>query len=225
MKLFLAIIILSMGSVIALDVPQATDEYVNDFAQVLEPADAQTLRTYFQNAEEATGVQIVFVSRESIEGEEISAYALAIGETWGVGQNDYDNGIVMLYVSDEERFWVATGYGVEGVLPDSKIGRLLDDYYVPARDEGFVSTGIVQFSEALIQALEGETESVEPSFFARHKILIIIIAIVLIIIIIGSVRSRHSWGSSSAYIPHAGGGWSSGGGFGGGSFGGGGAGR
>jgi uncharacterized membrane protein YgcG len=59
--------------------------------------------------------------------------------------------MVMLYVKDVNKFWVATGYGLEGILPDSKVGRFLDDYYVPNKATGNLSEGILLSTDGQIR--------------------------------------------------------------------------
>ena len=151
----------------------------------------------------------------------------------------------ILYVSDINRIFVATGYGVEGILPDSKIGRLLDENYVLLRDSGDVNSGIVQFTIALSEVLEENKEEILSGQAGRKYnedvfsfIFVIIIWVVIFFFIFRNARrhknKRHGdfpwW--LLLFMPsrgHHGSGFSSGGfssgGFGGGGFGGGGAGR
>ena len=81
-------------------------------------------------------------------------------ESWKVGKADKDNGLVILYVRDIEKIWVSTGYGLEGILPDSKVGRLLDENYVPVSGTENFSNGIVLFSNAITQVIYDNKEEV-----------------------------------------------------------------
>lgn len=223
--IYLLLAIFSCASVLAL--PHYDNLYVNDFAHVLEPADAKLLEGLFIFLEENTTAQVVFVSVDTTEGMEISDYALALGEAWRVGQKDMDNGIVILYAADSGKLWVSTGYGVEGVLPDSKIGRLLDQYYVPYRDEGSLSQGIVEFSFAMGEELFTHSEEIRSGgtrTINLTQIAIIIVIFLIIFYIIFRARRRYS-GFAPVFFPHGGWSGSSGSSFGGGHFGGGGAGR
>lgn len=222
---FLNIIILLSG-VYALPSPENT--YVNDFANILNSEDALFVHYLFEGVEQNTSAQVVFVSVENAEGYTPSEYATMIGQQWGVGAADTDNGIVILYVKDVGKLWVSTGYGVEGILPDSKVGRMLDTYYVPWRDEGNVSEGIVQFSIALADELEANRDELISTRLPKINWFLIILVIVLVIIIFSWIarHSRRSIWWAPIFIPGSrSGGGGFGGGFGGGGFGGGGAGR
>jgi hypothetical protein len=128
-----------------------------------------------------------------------------------------DNGVVILYVVDSGKIWVATGYGVEGILPDSKIGRMLDESYVPMRDEGMLQQGIVNFSYALAQELiEGREEIQSEKAGGVNWVAILILAIVIFMIIIYSINynqfNRGRFGRRNYTAGHYSFGGSSGGG-------------
>ncbi len=167
MKAFVIIFCLSfvllLGVVVnvsAQEVPNYEDKYVNDFANILNSSQVLELRTLFSSVDENTTAEIVFVSLGTINGEDISQYSFAIGDQWKVGKADKDNGLVILYVKETGKIWVSTGYGLEGILPDSKVGRLLDETYVPLIDSGNVSEGIVSFSNAVAQVIYENREEV-----------------------------------------------------------------
>ena len=151
--LFLVIITGTLGIVSAQDVPSYKDKYVNDFANVLNVSQTEELRSLFSSVDTETSAEVVFVSLDTINGEDISQYAFTIGDSWKVGKADKDNGLVILYVRDIEKIWVSTGYGLEGILPDSKVGRLLDENYVPFRGTENFSNGIILFSNAITQVI------------------------------------------------------------------------
>ena len=70
---------------------------------------------------------------------------------------------MILYSVNEKRIEVETGYGLEGILPDSKIGRMLDDYYVPQRDQGNVTQGIILFTQEISKVIQNNSEEVSSS--------------------------------------------------------------
>ena len=226
-------------SVNAQSFPSYSDKYVNDFAGILNSLEINQLRNMFAFVNQNSTAEVVFVSMDTIGDNDISQYASELGQSWGVGKKDKDNGAVILYVKDINKIWVATGYGLEGILPDSKIGRLLDEYYVPQRNSGNVALGIVSFSEQFSKVIIDNSAEVMSGHSGNSlsKIYIFIIIIVLIFIILRIIvslnrnklqNSRFWWipiflpvrSSSNGF-----GGGFGGGGFGGGGFGGGGAGR
>ncbi len=162
MKALYAVLILlfTINFVYAHDFLSPQDKYVNDFAGILNSSQTEDLRYLFSIVEENTTAEVVFVSLDSIDGEDISQYSFDLGSEWGIGKEDKDNGLLILYVKDINKIWVATGYGLEGILPDSKIGRLLDENYVPLRDGGDVANGILAFSYVVSEELVNNSQEI-----------------------------------------------------------------
>lgn len=221
--------------------------YVNDFADVITDADEKEMLSRAVALNEATTAQVVVLTVESLDGEEPWEYALEIGREWGVGDEEKDNGIVLLFAESDREIYIAVGYGLEGALPDSKTGRIIDNYGLEDLKEDNFSKGIKNIAYALVNEVYLEY-GVEPE--AGYTPIdqlpenteedaslsdIIISWIVLIIIIVAfSYVFRGRGGGMFFIVPTrfgGGGGFSSGGGSfggfrgGGGSFGGGGAGR
>jgi len=153
-----------------------------------------------------------------------------------LGSAENDDGVaivVLLQVEGVEGYkpaiGVAIGSGLEGVLNDAKVGRMLDRTFVPARAEGQWERGLIEFVQAVDLALKGQDGELyaEPPF-DWVKLLLIIGAVLILSLILflwggGSSGGRYSGGGSGG--GYSGGGWSSsssGSSFGGGSFGGGG---
>ena len=142
-------------SVYAAELPGWKDKYVNDFAGVLSDSQVSEMRSLLAGVDNDTTAEVVFVSdNECTSRGGPSQYALELFTKWGVGKEDKDNGLLVLYCMGEEKIWATTGYGLEGILPDSKVGRMLDDYYVPLRDSGNVSLGIIGFIEQVTLVIE-----------------------------------------------------------------------
>ena len=246
-EVFLLAVFLALSMVCAVDYPQPTDKYVNDFAGVLNGRQASDLRTFLQGIEQDATAEVVFVSIADCGGD-YDGYAVGLATRWGIGKADKDNGLLELYCRAENRFVIKTGYGLEGILPDSKIGRMLDDYYVPLRDSGNLSEGIVEFTRQIGQVIEvnkdevlsGQTSAKKGSGWAFFVILILIFFIIpgiLRVIFRKRIEQRRKtkqkssgiwnalfwlWVGNSLGRGRGGGGGFSGGGFGGGGFGGGG---
>lgn len=141
-------------------IPNYSDFYVNDFADVLSTEQENELTTILSSLVIDTTAEVVVVTVNSLEGESPIDYATKIGQTWGVGKKDTDNGLVILYAKLENKIAVATGYGLEGILPDSKVGRILDEQYVPLRDFGNVSQGIINATKVYVEELYKNKEEI-----------------------------------------------------------------
>jgi len=233
--------------------PTATERFfVNDFADVITSADEDGMYNLAVALNNSTTAQVVVVTVESLDGMEPYEYALELGREWGVGTEEKDNGIVVLFSEGDREIYIAVGYGLEGALPDSKTGRIIDVYGLDYLRNDEFSKGLSAIQKALVNEVYIEY-GMEPQegYIAIDKlpadvsdedagdVLMAWIIMVIIIIILLSIFRRgnrgfmwfggphihmggFSGGSSGGF-----GGFSGGGGFrgGGGSFGGGGAGR
>jgi uncharacterized protein len=120
--------------------------YVNDFANVVDPASKSTLEAYCSRIQQATGAQMAFVTVPSLEGEAIEDVANDIFHSFGIGQKGKDNGVLLLLVSGDRRFRLEIGHGLEPILPDGLDGQILLDMRPELRAG--------QYGGALIQAAQ-----------------------------------------------------------------------
>lgn len=227
------------------------DKYVNDFAGIFDSNQSVELRTLLANVEQTTTAEYVVVTVDKCAPYSSDQYAIGLLNEWKVGKADKNNGLVAVYCAAEAKIFVATGYGIEGILPDSKIGRFLDENYVPLRDSGNVSEGIIQFSRVVAEEMIANKDEIISGQAGANRNggnseLWDIFAIIVFFLIINAIRralsggfskkkgSRFGWWILPLFIPTRtsgssgfggglGGGF--GGGFGGGGGGGGGAGR
>ncbi len=228
--------------------PDATDRFfVNDFSDVLDKKDEDSIYSYGVALYEKTGAQVVATTVKTTNGKEISEYALELGRKWGIGSKENDNGVLILLASDDRDIYIAVGYGLEGALPDSKTGRLLDTYAIPYLSKDDFSQGILSVYKAVVNEVyieyniepeEGYTpadelpEETDETSPIANLIMIIIIIVIIIVINIFFRGRFFFFGGPGGFGGFRGGGFGnggfgSGGGFsgGGGSFGGGGSGR
>jgi uncharacterized membrane protein YgcG len=190
-SLVFALFLISFVS--AIDYPSYTDKYVNDFASVLNSEQVAKLRGLFAGVDSDATAEMVFVSdKECASKGGSSAYAIGLLNEWKVGKADKNNGFLILYCLEENKIFATTGYGLEGILPDSKIGRLLDENYIPLRDSGNVSQGIVDFSKVVSDVIEQNREEVlsgqaggSDIGSVEEWIFLAIVALFIISIIIG----------------------------------------
>lgn len=235
MKKVLFILLLILPLLFASEFPQYQNKYVNDFANVFTSEQVDSLRSILSEVEKNTTAEVVVVTVDTTEPYVPSEYRTKLFNEWKIGDKNKDNGLLIVYAVKEKRMEVEIGYGLEGILPDSKVGRYLDDYYVPLRDENKTAEGIMLFTENIVNALEGE-EAVKSNKNTKTVYIVLMFIIFLIVIfVIGNLmnkgtnfekgkRSGNDW---SPFGGFSGGGFVGGssGGFGGGSSGGGGVGR
>lgn len=133
---------------------------VNDFAGFLKAEEASALEQKLVTFNDSTSTQIAVVIVKTLGGYDIASYAFALGEKWGVGQKGKNNGIVILIkpktVEEKGEAFIATGYGLEAVVPDATAHRIVDYCIIPNFKEGKYYQGIDQAVSTLISLTKKE---------------------------------------------------------------------
>jgi len=118
--------------------------YVQDYANVLPQADKQALLSLGQELDKKTTAQLAVITIDTLDGQPIEDYALAVLREWGIGTKEKNNGALIVVAISDRRSRIEVGYGLEGVLPDGLTGRIQDEYMLPYFKKGDYSKGIVQ---------------------------------------------------------------------------------
>ena len=96
--------------------------YVNDFAGVLDAATAARLNDVAKQVDDKAHAQIAVVTVKSTDGQDITSYAVALYQKWGIGKKGSDRGVLILLAVQDRKYWTTVGYGLEPILPDGKVG-------------------------------------------------------------------------------------------------------
>jgi len=232
------------------DIPPRPATSVLDNADLLSRSEEQRLAQKLRTYETETSTAIVVVTVQGLDGAPISDYAVQLGRDWGVGTGETDNGAVVLISREDQKMFIATGYGLEGSIPDAVASDLVRNVMRPAFRRGKFYEGVDRATSSLMLAARGEYTAPERTSSRSYDdegdgftpLLFIILIIVYFVITSsrsgggngGRRRRRRDgtfiWtsGGMGGFGGGSGGGGSFGGGgfggFGGGSFGGGGAG-
>ena len=115
---------------------------VNDFSNTFTSEQREDLERILLAYNDSTSTQIYVVTVDDLKGYDISDYAARLGQKWGIGQKDKNNGVLILIKprigNERGRVFIATGYGVEHILTDGRVGRIIDQYMIPYLQNGDV---------------------------------------------------------------------------------------
>lgn len=204
---------------------------------MLSSSEERMLSEKLSRYADTTSTQIVIVTLPDLEGVDPMFYAVELGRAWGVGQEEHDNGVVILISRDDRNIAIATGYGLEGAITDATASRIRREIMVPFFREGRFYDGLSGAVDALIAAARGEytaTPTPRSSDDGGVDFATIFVLMIIIFFLISGSRGgnrgkgggrrhyhRRRTGFPPVIIWGGGGNWG-GGGFGGGGFGGGG---
>jgi uncharacterized protein len=126
---------------------------VVDMANLLTPAEEAGLTAELAALERRTTDQIVVVTAPSLEGEPIAAYARRLGNGWGIGQANKDNGVLIVVAQAEQQTRIHVGYGLEPILTNARAAEIIRRDMVPHFRESRWLAGIQGGSRAVIATL------------------------------------------------------------------------
>jgi len=200
---------------------------VNDFAGMLTPAEVAELEHKVKVFNDSTSIEISVVIITNLGDYDISDYAERLGDYWGIGKKSKNNGVLLLIAKENRKAFIATGYGMEGVLPDMRCKRIIEADLIPQFKRSDYYNGIDFTIDAIIRYSKNEyTADPSDQIGPRIKPAYVFLFIFLIIIIIGYFNRHNNTGNNGGR-GRSGGGFGMfpplGGGYGGGGFGGGGS--
>src|SRR5450432_404256 len=144
--------------------PPNPPRLVNDFAHAMTPDQVETLEQKLVAYDDSTSIQIAIVTVPSTGDTAIEDYALAILRQWKIGNKKTNNGVLILAAIDQHKVYIATGYGMEGSIPDITAKEIVDNEIVPNFKENGNDNyyrGFDQAADALIKASAGEYRAPE----------------------------------------------------------------
>lgn len=208
-----------------------------EFPNFLSESESDMLEQKLVNFSRETSNQICIVVTDDLNGLDAASYATEIGNTWGVGKKEFDNGIVILIKptgsAGGRDLFIAVGYGLEGAIPDLATMRVREDEMYPYLKNGENYAALNNATDKLMALAKGEISVKDYTSQSKNDTLKHLLIIAVIIFVIWAI-SKNKGGGGGGYTYSSGrgfggGGFSGGssssfGGFGGGSFGGGGSG-
>jgi uncharacterized protein len=228
---------------------EAKQELVQDYANILSDSEEQALKQALLAFNDTTSTQILIVTVTNLCDYDKAQFTYTLGEKWGVGQHGKNNGVVIMVkpkeIDGRGDAFIASGRGIEGVLPDAICKRIVENEMIPNFKNKDYYGGIANAANTVMSITSGEYSADDYAKGAGAKALLPFIFVLIIIIIIMVMKGKQTrkyastnnmgfWAAwallNASSRSHGGsyGNFSSGsgsfGGFGGGSFGGGGAG-
>lgn len=146
--------------------------WVTDQAGILSISEIQRLTSNAKTFEEETSNQVVIVTVKSLAGWTVERYGRWLGNTWGVGQVDKDNGVVLLVAPNDRRVRIEVGRGLESELSDATAQSIIDHEILPKFRDDDLSGGIIAGHQAILQALGGEYR--EPTDWESFMFLLLL---------------------------------------------------
>ena len=221
------------------DLPQPTG-YVSDFAHVLSPGAIARLDSLCAQLDHGqANAQIAVVTIHTLDGVDPAEFANALEDKWKMGRKGSDRGVLVFLAIDDHKRRIEVGYGLEGILPDGKLGDIGREMVPDLRAndfDGAVTLAVGELAQVIATdanvTLSEEEEAAPIHHRSSTHITSGIVKLILYLLFFGVfsiVRLLSHIGILPRRWSHrgvwtGGGGYYGGGGFGGGGFSGGGGG-
>lgn len=210
--MFAAVMLLCTAAAAAV-IPDFDSEllYVTDTADILSADTENYIAGQNDILYAATGAQFAVLTVETLPaGYDSESYCYEVFNAWGVGDPEKNNGILLLLVPNEGKFWMVTGYGLQSHLTGGTVSALLDDYLAEDFDAGRYDAGLRRLFDAVWEELEliygdisaEDAPSPESSYQPDHRydepeassdnsaLVLLILFIIIIAVILIARRKR-----------------------------------
>ena len=130
--------------------------WVTDMPGALRAETVAQLNSTLGDLERTNGAEMAVVVITSLDGLSVEEAAVKLFQLWGIGKKNQDNGLLLLWSTGDRRVRVEVGYGLEGTLPDGKVGAILDTYVIPKFKAGDFDQGLIDGVDALVRVVRAE---------------------------------------------------------------------
>lgn len=132
---------------------------VNDYAKLLDARQQGQIESALAGFEAQTTTQVVLLTMESLEGEDIEGFSIRVAEKWKIGQKGKDNGVILVVAHKDRKVRIEVGYGLEGALTDLEASRIIRHVILPAFRDGNFFAGIAGGLDGVMKATVGEFQA------------------------------------------------------------------
>ncbi len=171
---------------------------VTDEVGLLNTTEREQLNQKLIKFYDSTSTEIAVIIIPTTKGEDINYLATMYGEKWGIGEKEQDNGIVFLIATEDRKFAIQQGRGVERYLTASVAGQILDYIVTPNFKQGLWYEGINRGTTALMEVVQGKFKPIVKETSREGGISIVkVIFIAFFVLMILSVLFKNKGGGGN----------------------------
>jgi len=129
--------------------------FIFDNEKILNESQIKELNDLYKNHEKKTSNEIVLVTTDNYGNEEnILMFTVQFGNMHQIGKKDKNNGVIIGFSKKNKEIRISTGYGIEKILKDEIVKKIIDSLMIPNFREEKHFEGILVGSKAIIDLLE-----------------------------------------------------------------------
>ncbi|HDQ25787.1 MAG TPA: TPM domain-containing protein [bacterium] len=175
--------------------PAPVDDYVNDYASMLNEADRNTIREMLSGFEKKTGVEMAVVAISSVKDyqadADIEKFSTGLFNAWGIGHKEKNNGVLMLVAVNDRKLRIELGAGYDDVY-NAVMAKVIERDIIPHFKRGDMSRGVYEGTRGVISSITREV-----SFFEFYWLHIIVSVLIVVCVLAGLnmiKNGKKGWG-------------------------------
>lgn len=129
---------------------------VTDQTNTLSETEKRNLESKLSSFEQSKGSQVAVLVIPTTGDETIEQYGIRVADTWKIGREGVDDGVIFLVAMQDRKMRIEVGYGVEGAIPDALAKRIISQIVTPEFRAGHFYDGINDGVDAIISLVNGE---------------------------------------------------------------------
>ncbi len=129
---------------------------VTDLTATLSAEQSTALENKLAAFEARKGSQLAVLILPTTQPETIEAFGIRVADTWKIGRQKIDDGVILLVAKDDHKMRIEVGRGLEGAIPDAIAKRVIAEIITPKFKANDFAGGIDAGVSQLIKLIEGE---------------------------------------------------------------------
>ena len=145
----------------AASLPKFTAPVVDSIGRVSAEVETQ-INSELISFQQSGGPQIAVAVVDTTGNATPENYSIDLARSWGIGDKEKDNGVLLLIALEDRTLRIEVGSGVEGELTDVTAGGIVDSVMLPRLRANDVDGAVRDGARAVMQVWSGENVVSEP---------------------------------------------------------------
>ena len=146
----------------AASLPEFTAPVVDSIGRVSAEVETQ-INSELISFQQSGGPQIAVAVVDSTGNATPENYSIDLARSWGIGDKEKDNGVLLLIALEDRTLRIEVGSGVEGELTDVTAAGIVDSVMLPRLRANDVDGAVRDGARAVMQVWRGENIVLEPT--------------------------------------------------------------
>lgn len=147
---------------------QDSSIYVNDYADVLSSDTESALVSLNQDSDFETGGYVVVATFDFVD-DDLYDFSYKLFNQWGIGDEDNDNGVLLVLDIGNDNYCYILGTGIEKVLSDSEARTIIDEYMEPDFAKQDYDNAVVKTTKQFLDVIENGNFTVDDSIVSNEN--------------------------------------------------------